>query len=98
MNIIDSLAFDINKPATVSLLKTDNVNYLAIGLLEGQLLKKHQAQLPTLLTVLRGAIDFIMDDARVSLKQYDTFQIPLATTHEVKGLEQVNVFTLIQEK
>lgn len=98
MNILENLNLSDAKPATFSIRKSDRIHYLAIGLLEGQLLKKHKANLPTTLTVIKGGIQFFINEEVLTLKEHDTFEIPVAVEHEVKGLEEENVFTLIQEK
>lgn len=97
-NILGNLIFSDNKPAIFSIRKSDRIHYLAIGLLEGQLLKKHKANVPTTLTVIKGSIQFFINEEVLFLTEYDTFEIPVGVEHEVKGLGGENVFTLIQEK
>jgi hypothetical protein len=58
MNILKNLNFSDTKPTTFLIHKSDQVHYLAVGLLENQLLKKHMAKLPTTLTVLKGVSSF----------------------------------------
>lgn len=98
MNILKNLNFSDSRPASFSIRKSDSIHYLAIGLLEGQLLKKHKANIPTTLTVIKGGIQFFINDEALLLKEYDTFEIPVGVEHKVKGVEEENVFTLIQEK
>jgi quercetin dioxygenase-like cupin family protein len=98
MNILKNLNFSDTKPTTFLIHKSDQVHYLAVGLLENQLLKKHMAKLPTTLTVLKGRIQFFIQGEVILLKEFDTYQIPVSVSHEVKGMEHENVFTLIQEK
>ncbi len=98
MNILEKLNFSEARPATTSIHKSPQTNYLGIGLLEGQLLKKHQANIPTVLTVLKGSIQFFINDEVLLLNELDVFEIPVAVEHEVRGVGEKNVFTLIQEK
>lgn len=98
MNILEQITFDPTKPAVVSILKNDRLNYLAIGLLAGQLLKKHQTHVPTLLTVIKGEVVFLVGQDRIPLKQYDIYEIPVSVEHAVQGVQEENIFTLIQEK
>jgi quercetin dioxygenase-like cupin family protein len=97
-NIIDEMNFSSDKPGIVSILKTDRINYLAVGLLEGQFLPKHQTLTPTLLTVLKGEIEIYIEDKEIVLCEGDVYKIPIKIEHEVKGLDEENIFTLIQEK
>lgn len=97
-NILNHLTFTADKPAAFSIHKSDQIHYLAIGLMKDQLLKKHQAKIPTTLTVLKGSIQFFINEEVLLLKEYDVFEIPVGVEHEVKGVEEENVFTLIQEK
>ncbi|HEV7350191.1 hypothetical protein [Telluribacter sp.] len=98
MNIIENLHFTSDKPAVLPILKTEKLNLLAIGLVQDQLLKKHKAAIPTLLTVLQGAIEFRIGGEVLHFRQFDTYHIPVNAEHEVRGLEATNVFTLTQEK
>jgi quercetin dioxygenase-like cupin family protein len=97
MNIATSLSFAADKPAVQSILKTDKINVIAVGLLKLQMLRKHKTLIPTLLTVLRGRIEFVMGDERFVFDAFDTFHIPVNIEHEVLALEQ-SIFTLTQEK
>lgn len=98
MNITETISFDPDKPAILSIRKTGTVNLFAVGLLKSQVLKKHKAVIPSLLTVLKGAIAFRMKDETISLKQYDTYDIPVNVEHEVAGVDEENIFTVLQEK
>jgi quercetin dioxygenase-like cupin family protein len=66
--------------------------------LKNQLLKKHKANIPSLLTVLIGSFEFRIDGKEILLEQFDTFQIPVNIEHEVEGLGERNVFSLLQER
>lgn len=98
MNILENLNFNQDKPATKSIHKSSQTNYLAIGLLKNQILKKHKASVPTVLTVLKGSIHFIINNEAILLNQFDTYEIPVSIEHEVIGLDKMNVFTLMQER
>ncbi len=98
MNILKTIAFKPEKPTVLSIRKTETINLFAVGLLRNQLLKKHKASIPSLLTVLTGSFEFRIDGEKILLKQFDTFQIPVDVEHEVEGLDDQNVFSLLQEK
>jgi len=90
MNLLKNLPFNNEKP--------DKINVLAIGLKKDQVLSEHKTGLPTLLTVVRGSIDFKIQEEVIHLEELDTFQIPVNKLHEAVGKEEENVFTLTQEK
>ena len=96
MNIYESVEFNDERPAVVSIHKTNNINYLAIGLHSGQLMKKHFTKVPTILTVLEGLISFHINEETFQLKKGDVFHIPPNIEHEVRGLDKA-IFTLTQE-
>ena len=98
MNIAEALNFSTEKPTTYSVLKTDKLNIIAVGLIKNQLLRKHKALIPTFLTVLKGSISFHINNEVKTLRAFDTFQIPVNTEHEVEGISEENIFTLTQEK
>jgi len=98
MNIENSLEFHLDRPSTLSIHKTEKLNYIGVGLLKDQLLRKHKTLIPTTLTVIEGSISFSIDDSIHILKQMDVYQIPVDVEHEVSGLEERNIFTLIQER
>lgn len=98
MNITESISFDPNKAAILSIRKTEAVNLFAVGLVNTQVLKKHKAVIPSLLTVLKGSIEFRMKDETICLNQFDTYDIPIDVEHEVAGVDQENIFTVLQEK
>ena len=98
MNILENLAFSQERPSVCPIQRTDKTNYFAIGLLEGQILKKHTTNTASLLTVLTGELEFFINGESIYLKEFDTYDIPVLVVHEVKGLKDKNVFTIVQEK
>ncbi|MCB0402982.1 MAG: hypothetical protein KDD41_12920 [Flavobacteriales bacterium] len=97
-NIFENITFTSDKPATYLVHKSDTVTYLAIGLLKNQLLKEHQTAFPALLTVLKGHIEFRINGEKFRLSELDTYSIPVNQLHEVAGLDEQNIFTLIIER
>ena len=98
MNIAEALNFNTEKPTTYSVLKTEKLNVIAVGLVKNQILRKHKTLIPTFLTVLKGSISFHINNEVKTLNQFDTYQIPVNTEHEVGGIAEENIFTLTQEK
>ncbi|MBT8235267.1 MAG: hypothetical protein KJO04_03665 [Bacteroidia bacterium] len=98
MNIEESLIFNTEKPAVLSIKKSEDLNLMAIGLLRDQVLKKHKTNVPATLLVLKGGIDFLISDTEIPLVVHDVFQIPVNKEHEVRGTESENIFILLKEK
>ncbi|SFA99086.1 cupin domain-containing protein [Algoriphagus aquimarinus] len=98
MNILENLAFGNERPSVCPIQRTDKINYFAIGLLHNQILKKHTANVPSLLTVLKGELEFFINGETLHLKEFDTYDIPVMIEHEVKGVKEKNIFTIVQEK
>ncbi|WP_192085766.1 hypothetical protein [Algoriphagus sp. Y33] len=98
MNILKNLSFHNDRPSVCPIQRTDKTNYFAIGLIHNQILKKHTANSPSLLTVLQGELAFFINGETLHLKEFDTYDIPVMVEHEVKGVKERNVFTIIQEK
>lgn len=98
MNIEDSLTLNEDKPAVLSIQKSDHLNLMAIGLVRDQLLKKHKTSVPTTLVVLKGGILFELGNTKIPLATHDVFQVPVNKEHEVMGTESENIFILLKEK
>lgn len=98
MNILEQIILNPEKPSVLPIRKSESINLIAIGLQQNQLLKKHKTAIPTLLTVLKGSIEFRISNSEIRLQQFDTYQIPVDIEHEVIGIENKNIFTLTQEK
>lgn len=97
MNIKQNLNFNSEKPAVFSVIKNDKLNLFAIGLQKGQTLSNHKAVYPSFLTVLEGNIILSISENKIELYQFDTYDIPTNTVHEVTAKEQ-SFFTLTQPK
>lgn len=96
-NIKASLEFSDEKPAILSIINTDKLSYKAVGLRKGQIMPKHKSGLKSLLIVLEGKIEFMINDEKFELDPLDTYEIPVDVEHEIRGIEQ-SIFTLTQEK
>ncbi|UZD22632.1 hypothetical protein PBT90_04265 [Algoriphagus halophytocola] len=98
MNILDQLPFRNDRPSVCPIQRSDKLNYFAIGLIQDQYLKEHTANVPSTLTVLRGEINFYINEEVIHLEEFDTYEIPVLVEHKVKGVKEKNIFTIVQEK
>ncbi|HCN11090.1 MAG TPA: cupin domain-containing protein [Kaistella sp.] len=96
MNILENIEFSTEKANVFHLRKNDKIKYFAVALGKDAVLKKHTTAFPATLLVLKGEIDFVFDDRQILLKQFDTFEIPVDVVHEVVGVSDENLFTVIQ--
>lgn len=96
-NIKESLKFNDEKPAILSIINSDKLNLKAVGLKKGQIMSKHKAGLKSLVIVLEGKIEFTINDEKFELNELDTYEIPVNVEHEIRGIEQ-SIFSLTQEK
>lgn len=98
MNILKNITLSEERPGVLQVYKTDKLNLFAIALVKEQVLKKHHTNVPTMLTMLKGRIEFEIQGKVLEFGEFDIYEIPVTVEHEVKGLENENVFTLTQER
>lgn len=97
MNISENLILQDNAPVAFQIKNSLKQQVTAIGLKQGQILKKHITTSPALLILLKGKLAFNMNDHISEIREMDIFDIPADIPHEVKGLEE-SIFLLIKEK
>ncbi|SIN72919.1 cupin domain-containing protein [Algoriphagus halophilus] len=98
MNILKNIKLSEERPGVLQVYKTDQLNLFAIALCKGQMLKKHHTNVPTLLTMLKGRIEFEIEGKTFEFREFDIYEIPVTVEHEVRGVEDENIFTLTQER
>jgi quercetin dioxygenase-like cupin family protein len=96
-NIEESLKFNDEKPAILSIINSEKLNLKTVGLKKGQIMPKHKAGLKSLVIVLKGKIEFDINGEKFVLNELDTYEIPVNVEHEIRGVEQ-SIFSLTQEK
>lgn len=97
MEILKAIEFNPDKPTVLLVKKSDTIKMFCVALCKNQLLRKHQAHVPSLLIVLKGSVDFLINGAVVTLREFETFQIPVQVDHEVRGLLEENLVLITQE-
>ena len=97
MNIFEKTDFTGDKPSVVSIKKTDKVNLFTVGLSEKQVLAKHITTIPATLVMMRGKIDFNINNESIVLRMGDVFEIPINVEHEVVGRDIENIFLIVKE-
>ncbi|MCE7862481.1 MAG: hypothetical protein DYG99_02955 [Bacteroidetes bacterium CHB5] len=97
MYIREAIEFNPHKPTVLVIKKTDTLKMFCVALCRNQLLRKHQAKVPSFLLVLKGSVDFLIGEERITLRELETFQIPVHVDHEVIGLFDENIILITQE-
>lgn len=98
MNILKNIKLSEERPGVLQVYKTDKLNLFSIALVKGQMLKKHHTTVPTLLTMLKGKIEFEIKGKVFEFSEFDIYEIPVSVEHEVRGVDAENIFTLTQER
>jgi len=96
MNISDRIQFKEKGASVLKIQQSDRTKIIAIALKANEILKKHKANIPSFLVVLKGQIQFELPDSSIHLNEHDTFNIPVSIEHEVIALED-SIFMLVQE-
>lgn len=97
MSELNNIVFDTDKANVSIIKKNDRVKYFAVALGRGAVLKKHKTAVPATLLVLKGEINFVLSDREYVLKQFESFEIPVEEEHEVVGIMDQNLFSVLQE-
>lgn len=88
MNFIEALSFSEEKISVFPIVKSEQTQLLSLGFVKGQILAKHKTNIPAFLLVVEGSVDFMTDDAVVTLHKGDVHTVPVNVVHEVKAHEK----------
>ena len=61
-------------------------------------MKELKAVVPSFLMVVKGSINFHIDSKTYTYNTLVTLEIPMRELHEVEGVEDKNIFTILQQK
>lgn len=90
MSILKEVLKDLETathPVAKVMHKGAQCKVLALGFNKGMLLKEHQAQVPSKLTVLSGRIIYREQGREQELSQYEEISIPVNVPHSVEAVE-----------
>ena len=76
-----------NHPVANALFKSEGCKVLVIAFKKGMILKEHKANITSKLIVLNGKVNYVNDEMRTALGQYDEFEIPINQLHSVEAVE-----------
>lgn len=97
MNNLNAIEYSTEKVNAFSIKKSEHVKYFALALGKNTVMKKHKTPVPATLLVLKGKIDFMLPNETLAFKAGDFYEIPVGVEHEVLGIEEENLFTIVQE-
>lgn len=97
MNIFKELQLNSEKPVALSIKKTEKSQIMAVGLGKGAIMKSHKTSTPATLIIVKGDIDFSIENEMYHFTQGDIYEIPVEILHEVTGVGEENIFLINKE-
>lgn len=79
---------ELKSPIAVQIDKNDQFTMLALGFKKGTVLPNHSTARDSRLLVIKGAVEYKENDTKTTdLPELAYFEIPLHTTHQLKGMQ-----------
>lgn len=97
MNIFKDLTLSKEKPVALSIVKTDKSQIMTVGLGKGAVMKKHKTSVFTNLIMMKGSVDFLINNENLTFTEGSVYEIPINIEHEVIGKDEENIFLIIKE-
>lgn len=87
VSFLNNIKYNENKPSTSLVLKTDFSKEISIAFKEGQIMKDHKAPYPIMVQVLKGNIDFGVQNKVIKLLTGDLISLKENVIHNLKANE-----------
>lgn len=87
VSFLNNIKYNENKPSTSLVLETDFSKEISIAFKEGQIMKDHKAPYPIMVQVLKGNIDFGVQNEVVKLLTGDLISLKENVIHNLKANE-----------
>lgn len=97
MNILENIEFSAEKANIFKIKNSPKSRQFVVALGEGAVMKKHQTPVPATLIVLKGEINFLIEGQELRFGEADVYEIPVNVQHEVVGIQEKNLFLIVQE-
>lgn len=87
VSFLNNIKYNENKPSTSLVLETDFSKEISIAFKEGQIMKDHKAPYPIMVQVLKGNIDFGVQNKVIKLLTGDLISLKENVIHNLKANE-----------
>lgn len=84
-NILENCTFNNEKVSISVLMETETTKEIRILFKEGQLMKKHQTSFPITVSMIKGKLDFGVNDKILSLIEGDLISLEGGVPHDLKA-------------
>lgn len=97
-NIYQDLVFNAEKPMVSVLFETDFTKEIRIAMQEGTLMKEHKAPTPIVIELVKGSIQFGVNNEILALKAGDILSLEGNVYHDLKAEEDSIVRLTLNKK
>ena len=87
-SFLEDVKFNNNKPAVSLLLDTDFSKEIRIVFKKGQIMEDHQAPFAIIVQVLKGCIDFGVNNVNDKLNEGDIISLKPQIVHSLRAVEE----------
>lgn len=87
VSFLNNIKYNESKPSTSLVLETDFSKEISIAFKEGQIMKDHKAPYPIMVQVLKGNIDFGVQNKVIKLLTGDLISLKENVIHNLKANE-----------
>ena len=87
-SFLENITFNSSRPAVSMLLETDFSKEIRIVFEKGQIMKDHKAPLAIIVQVIKGRIDFGINQELLKLKAGDLISVKPNVIHNLTAIEE----------
>jgi len=88
VNILENLNYNEDKVAINVLFETETTKEIRILFKKGQVMKKHQTKFPITVAIVKGAIDFGVEDTIHNLVKGDIVALEGSIPHDLLAIKE----------
>lgn len=87
-SILENIVYNESKPAVSLILETDFSKEIRIAFKEGQIMKKHQTPYPIVIQIVKGEIEFGVNNEALVLSEGDLITLEGCVYHDLKAVKE----------